>query len=547
MCLLALFGVSLTANAQRIAVTVDGSPVMFQGQGPVSVSGRVLVPLRGVLEAMGAYVEYRSASRSIFARRGATEIFLTLGDRNAVVNGSNVVLDVPAASMGGSTMVPLRFMGESLGADVRWIDATRTVVINTSGGGGGTGGTGTGGGTGTVGGGTAEIISFSHNAGEWLRPGETVDVVMRGTARLSASFSITGVVDNVALREVNAGEYRGSWTAPSNREVSISGAAVVGSLRNSSGQARLIQAGSPISIDTIAPKISQILPEANSRVVRGEVSVSAVFEEAGSGIDPNSVRVLVNGQDVTRDATVTSVFTSLRTERVTTGRNIVAVSARDRAGNAVTKTWEFTVTDATSVVKSITHDASGVVQAGDVITVRLEAAEGGLATFSIGQNVNLPMTESPAGVYTGRYTVRRGENLANAPVTAKLVVGGQTFTIEAPARISGTATTGTPPAPEVTSPTAGSVASPIIVRGTTLPNLSVKVRVRYRTSLFGAIPVTGTIFEDVIKADANGRFETESITLSDPGGSDTSYEITVIAVGDGGKESSPKVITVRRR
>ncbi len=59
--------------------------------------------------------------------------------------------------------------------------------------------------------------------------------------------------------------------------------------------------------------------------------------------------------------------------------------------------------------------------------------------------------------------------------------------------------------------------------------------------------MTGTIFEDVIKADANGRFETESITLSDPGGSDTSYEITVIAVGDGGKESSPKVITVRRR
>ena len=222
MCLLALFGVSLAANAQRIAVTVDGSPVMFQGQGPVSVSGRVLVPLRGVLEAMGAYVESRSASRSIFARRGATEIFLTLGDRNAVVNGSNVVLDVPAASMGGSTMVPLRFMGESLGADVRWIDATRTVVINT----GGTGGTG--GGTGTVGGGTAEIMSFSHNAGEWLRPGETVDVVMRGTAGLSASFSISGVVDNVALREVNAGEYRGSWTAPSNREISISGAAVVG-------------------------------------------------------------------------------------------------------------------------------------------------------------------------------------------------------------------------------------------------------------------------------------------------------------------------------
>src|SRR5688500_3007187 len=118
MCVFALLCAAVSAMAQGITVTVDGSPVAFQGQGPVSVSGRVLVPLRGVLEAMGAYVEYRAPSRSIYARRGNTEIHLTLGDRNAVVNGSNVVLDVPAASMGGSTMVPLRFMGESLGADV---------------------------------------------------------------------------------------------------------------------------------------------------------------------------------------------------------------------------------------------------------------------------------------------------------------------------------------------------------------------------------------------------------------------------------------------
>src|SRR5688572_20664110 len=113
VCFFALLCAAVAAVAQGISVTVDGRPVVFQGQGPVSVSGRVLVPLRGVLEAMGAYVEYRAASRSIYARRGDTQLELTLGDRNAVVNGNNVVLDVPAASMGGSTMVPLRFMGES--------------------------------------------------------------------------------------------------------------------------------------------------------------------------------------------------------------------------------------------------------------------------------------------------------------------------------------------------------------------------------------------------------------------------------------------------
>jgi hypothetical protein len=99
----------------------------------------------------------------------------------------------------------------------------------------------------------------------------------------------------------------------------------------------------------------------------------------------------------------------------------------------------------------------------------------------------------------------------------------------------------------VTTPTGGEVTSPIVVKGTTQANGTVKVRVRYRTKLFGAIPVTGTIYEDVVRANGNGSFESESITLSDPGGEDTTYEITVIAVSDAGKESSPKVITVRRK
>jgi hypothetical protein len=379
-----------------------------------------------------------------------------------------------------------------------------------------------------------------------MRGGETIDVILRGTAGLAATFSITGVVENIALREVSAGEYRGSWTAPTNREISITEAAVVGALRNGP-DARLIQAATPISVDTIPPRVSQILPEANARIVRGDVSVSAVFEENGSGVDTSSVKVLINGQDVTRDANVTPMFTSLRTNRVAVGRNVVAISAKDNAGNAVNKTWEFIVTDATSIIKSLTHNATGAVQPGEVIVVRLEAAEGGTATFSIGQNANMPMTENPAGVYTGRYTVRRDENLANATVTAKLIVGGQSFTIEAPNRIGGTTPTGTPPAPNVTTPTGGEVTSPIVVKGTTQANGTVKVRVRYRTKLFGAIPVTGTIYEDVVRANGNGSFESESITLSDPGGEDTTYEITVIAVSDAGKESSPKVITVRRK
>jgi hypothetical protein len=528
---------AMSAIAQGIGVTVDGRTVNFQGQGPVSVQGRVLVPLRGVLEAMGAYVEYRSASRSIYARRGATEIDLRLGDRQATVNGRPVTLDVPAASMGGSTMVPLRFMGESLGADVRWVDATRTVQITTGGGGN------FGGNQGAI-----SIESFTHNADGWIKPGETIEVRMQGAPGMAASFAISGVAEGVPMREISTGIYQGQWTAPSNREIAISGASVIGTLK-SGADSRSLQASKNVSIDTVGPRITQITPEANSRVIEGDVSVSAVFEDSGgSGVDPASIRILVNGQDVTEGATLTPAFASLRTAKVVTGRNVAVISAQDRAGNPVTKTWEFVVAETSSMVKSLSHDATGIIEPGDVITVRLEGAPNGRATFSVGQNVNMPMSEEAQGTYVGRYTVRRGENLANAPVTAKLVVGGQTFTIEAKNRVSVSFSGGTPDAPTITSPTGSTVISPIQVRGKTSANGRVKVKVEYETTVLGALRMTGTIFEEVVRAEADGDYETDDIELTNPvGGSDTVYKITVIAVAESGKESSPRVLSVRRR
>ena len=116
------FGVIPTSAvlAQGITVTVNGEPVRFAGIGPQQVQGRVMVPLRGVLEKLGAYVDWVPSTRTVVATRGDLDIQLPLGGRTARVNGRSVSLDVPAMSMAGSTMVPLRFVGETLGATVRW-------------------------------------------------------------------------------------------------------------------------------------------------------------------------------------------------------------------------------------------------------------------------------------------------------------------------------------------------------------------------------------------------------------------------------------------
>src|SRR5687768_2726766 len=120
------------AGAQRITVALNGNPVIFNGTQPQEVNGRVMVLLRGVLEQMGAQVRWVPATRMVTATRADTVIRLPLNQNTAEVNGRAVTLAVPAMLIMGRTMVPLRLVAESLGAAVTWDDSARTVRIATA-------------------------------------------------------------------------------------------------------------------------------------------------------------------------------------------------------------------------------------------------------------------------------------------------------------------------------------------------------------------------------------------------------------------------------
>lgn len=114
--------------ASDVAVLLNGSWLRLD-PAPTMVGGSVLVPLRGIFEAMGAEVKF--AAGVITATKGQTVVSLTLGSRAATVNGRPVTLSVPAQSVAGSTFVPLRFIGEAFGASVKWDAAGKNVEIQT--------------------------------------------------------------------------------------------------------------------------------------------------------------------------------------------------------------------------------------------------------------------------------------------------------------------------------------------------------------------------------------------------------------------------------
>ena len=516
-----------------IGVTVDGTPVQFARVGPQVAQGRVLVPLRGVLEQMGAFVGWDSATRSVIAQKGDRDVVLPVGSRTATVNGKPVTLDVPATIVMGTTMVPLRFLGEALGAEVKWNGATRTVEITSAGG-------------------TespdevdqeVKITSLSHNAKDWLTAGSTVEVAMKGTAGGSASFEIPGVAEQVKMQEVSPGSYVGTWTVPSGAS-SISGASMLGQLRVGANQ-RLIQAAIAINIDATAPVISNRLPEPDSRIADSKPSISAVVDDGtGSGIDVAAVRITVNDKNVTGQATVTKSFVSYKPQvALASGENSVEVTVSDKAGNSSSESWKFDLIEASDVIKSFAYDAPADVGPGDVITVRLEGEAGGKASFSFvtpaGQKIRTrSMTAVSPGVYESEYTVRKNDDLGGVKVVGSLTTaGGETYTVEAAETVAGAPVALA--APVITSPTdKASVGSPLIVTGTAAPNSRVRLKVDYVTTVLGALKLTGSVGEQVVDVDDQGKFGSEPINLGTlVKGKNTKYTITAVTVGASGQES----------
>jgi len=127
----------VTMANDDITVIVRGERVNFTGgQGPVVVDGRVLVPIRGVFEALDFDVVWDDVFERVFLRRLIydrvnDDIIITIGSYTFSANGvGGRVLDVPAQIINGRTVVPIRNVLESVGYDLEWNSTTRTVTIS---------------------------------------------------------------------------------------------------------------------------------------------------------------------------------------------------------------------------------------------------------------------------------------------------------------------------------------------------------------------------------------------------------------------------------
>ena len=112
-----------------IDVAANGERVLFIDQEPVVVHGRTLVPVRGVFEVLGFEVEWESATSTAVLTSEYHEVRITIGQSVFYTNEVAHMLDVPAQSIGGRTMVPLRLPLESIGYYLDWCGSMRRVAV----------------------------------------------------------------------------------------------------------------------------------------------------------------------------------------------------------------------------------------------------------------------------------------------------------------------------------------------------------------------------------------------------------------------------------
>ncbi len=114
--------VTLMLNEEKFVPTAEQMP-------PIILENRTLVPVREVFEKLGGTVEWIAENKLVIVRFGEKTIELTVDQKEAVVNGQVVTLDVPAKIINNKTLVPVRFISEKAGLDVQWDGETHTVTV----------------------------------------------------------------------------------------------------------------------------------------------------------------------------------------------------------------------------------------------------------------------------------------------------------------------------------------------------------------------------------------------------------------------------------
>ena len=116
-----------------IDVSIDDTNVEFCGHTGfpfIDFNNRAQVPLRIIMESLGADVAWLQDTKTVVIEKDDVKVEVPIGESYIVKNGQQIPNDTDAVIRGDRTYIPIRAVLEAFGTKVGWVNETRTVTID---------------------------------------------------------------------------------------------------------------------------------------------------------------------------------------------------------------------------------------------------------------------------------------------------------------------------------------------------------------------------------------------------------------------------------
>ncbi len=118
-------------HAAEIIVKIDGEKMVPKDMPAVSIDGRTMLPMRQIATELGCEVVWNEAAKQVYVINEEYTLVFTIDSKTGMQNGIAFSMDVPPMIVNDRTMLPVRALAAALELDIAWVDATRTVEITT--------------------------------------------------------------------------------------------------------------------------------------------------------------------------------------------------------------------------------------------------------------------------------------------------------------------------------------------------------------------------------------------------------------------------------
>ncbi|MGI6751157.1 MAG: copper amine oxidase N-terminal domain-containing protein [Anaerovoracaceae bacterium] len=100
----------------------------------IDENSRTMIPVRFIAESLGASVNWDPKERTVTINLSDRRVVMKIGERNYTINGVGSIMDTAPIIVSGwqRTVVPARFVAEALGRAVEWDEVNKLILITPS-------------------------------------------------------------------------------------------------------------------------------------------------------------------------------------------------------------------------------------------------------------------------------------------------------------------------------------------------------------------------------------------------------------------------------